>query len=172
MKIIGFTSFDGEKPQILLKGDSCMLVNRKPFFTPDGPTDMQALPCIVLRVSRLGKSILARFADRYFDVFAYGYDIFAKDKLIQAQQAGQTWSEATCFDYSLVVGEWQLKDFLPTENLCVSPEEAIVRASRLMTIRQGDLIYIHTHAPARKLTRDEVLTGPEGFEESVYCKIK
>ena len=172
MKIIGFTSFDGDKPQILLKGDSCLLVNRKPFFAPDWTKELRAKPCIVLRVSRLGKSIVSRFADRYYDVFAHGYDIFAQDKLIQAQQSGHAWTEATCFDYSLVVGEWQLPNFLPAEGLCISPSEAIVRASRLMTIRQGDLIYIHAHADARSIQRDEVLCGPSGDEESLYCKIK
>jgi len=173
MKIIGFTSFD-ENEEMLLKGDSCLLVNRKPFFRPDDSNDLRAIPCVVLRVSRLGKSVAARFADRYFDAFAYGFDFVAWDKLTVAQQNGKPWTEATCFDYSLAVGDWLDKEhlFKIPYRLSVSPAEAIERVSHLMTIRQGDLIYIHAHAPARSVTRDDMLQGPEGAEDSFYCKIK
>ena len=51
MKIIGITYYDGSE-NIVLKSDSSLLVNRKPLFVPERVTDLQALPCIVLRVSR------------------------------------------------------------------------------------------------------------------------
>ncbi len=50
-------------------------------------------------------------------------------------------------------------------SLCISPAEAIEQASRVMTIRQGDLIYIHTTEPAPLRQRYEVITGPEGMED-------
>lgn len=172
MKIVGFTYFGGaDTPEMVLKGDSCMLVNRKPFFAPDGTNDVRAVPCVVLRVSRLGKSVAERFAERYFDAFAYGYDFVAWDLLTQAQQNGQPWTEATCFDYSLAVGSWLEVPHMPEEML-EKARKAVEQASRLMTIRQGDLIYIHAHAKAQPVQRDEILSGPSGAEESLYCKIK
>ena len=45
--------------------------------------------------------------------------------------------------------------------------EAIERVSNVMTIRQGDLIYIPFKDAAQKVERDEVIEG-----EGLYCKVK
>ena len=174
MKIIGFANIEG-KPQMVLKSDSCMLVNRKPFFTPDDAQDLRMTRCVVLRVSRLGKSIEQRFADRYYDAVAPGLDFVVWDKLEEARRNGSSWTEALDFDYSLAIGEWidkgeRLK--VKGERLLISPEEAIEQASRLMTNRQGDLIYIDTTESARQVERNEVIEGPEWAKDRLYCKIK
>ena len=174
MKIIGFANIEG-KPQMVLKSDSCMLVNRKPFFTPDDAQDLRMTRCVVLRVSRLGKSIEQRFADRYYDAVAPGLDFVVWDKFEEARRNGSSWTEALDFDYSLAIGEWidkgeRLK--VKGERLLISPEEAIEQASRLMTIRQGDLIYIDTTESARRVERNEVIEGPEWAKDKLYCKIK
>ena len=64
MKIIGFIGIDGAV-EMVLKGDSCLLNNRKPFFLPEQGAGIRMTPCIVLRVSRLGKHIAPKFASRY-----------------------------------------------------------------------------------------------------------
>ena len=58
------------------------------------------------------------------------------------------------------------------ERLVVTPEEAIEHVSRLMTIRQGDLIYIDVNQAARHIERDEVIEGPAWAPDKLYCKIK
>lgn len=174
MKIIGFTYLDG-RAEMVLRADSCLLNGGKPFFMPDTGKDFRARRCVVLRVSRLGKEIQAKFADRYYDAWAPGLDIIAYDLLEQARAERRSWTEAVAFDYSLPLGEW-----IPTSNtasdltfpLCLTKEEAIERASRLMTIRQGDLIYIDYAEEAIPLQRNEVIDGPKGFEDKLYCKIK
>ena len=174
MKIIGFANIEG-KPQMVLKSDSCMLVNRKPFFAPDDAQDLRMTHCVVLRVSRLGKSIEQRFADRYYDAVAPGLDFVVWDKLEDARRNGSSWTEALDFDYSLAIGEWIDKgEWLKVkgERLLISPKEAIEQASRLMTIRQGDLIYIDTTESARRVERNEVIEGPEWAKDKLYCKIK
>ena len=167
-------NIDGS-PQMVLKSDSCMLVNRKPFFAPDDSHDIRVTPCVVLRVSRLGKSIEQRFADRYYDAVAPGLDFAAWDKLEEARQNGGSWTEALDFDYSLAIGEWiELVESRESkvESLLITPKEAIEQASRLMTIRQGDLIYIDVNESARTVERDEVIEGPEWAKDKLYCKIK
>ena len=168
MKIIGFSNIDGAC-QMVLKGDSSLLVNRKPFFKPDWTDDIRVNRCIVLRVSRLGKGIAARFADRYYDAIAEGADFAAWDKLASVRENGGSWTEATCFDYSLAVGSWTTGDGLQVtdERLVMSINEAIERVSNVMTIRQGDLIYIHYNEPSRKVERDEVIEA-----DGLYCKVK
>jgi 2-keto-4-pentenoate hydratase/2-oxohepta-3-ene-1,7-dioic acid hydratase in catechol pathway len=54
----------------------------------------------------------------------------------------------------------------------ISPEEAIAQASKLMTIRQGDLIYIQVKQAPRAVHKEEVIRKEINGEEKLYCKIK
>ena len=94
-------------------------------------------PCVVLRVSRLGKNIGARFADRYYNAVALGLNIFAADYL----EAGD-WTRALAFDFSLPIGPWMEIKENPWLDLVIGVEEAIEQASKVMTLRQGDMIVI------------------------------
>ena len=182
MKIIGFVyngerlSVSGERLwEMVLKGDSCLLNGRKPFFIPDWSNEVGVTDCIILRVSRLGKDIAPKFADRYYDAIAPGADFVAMDKLREAQQAGQPWTQALAFDYSLAIGEFTDKgDGLEVigDRFVLTPEEAIAKASQVMTIRQGDLIYIQAKQAPRRVQREEVICRQIDGEERLYCKIK
>ena len=174
MKIIGFVYNDGQT-EMVLKGDSCLLNGRKPFFIPDWSNEIGVTPCIILRVSRLGKEIARKFADRYYDAIAPGEDFIALDKVREAKAAGKPWTQALAFDYSLAIGEWgdvQRDDVQSTKDYVLSPEEAISEASKVMTIRQGDLIYIQAACAPRKVQKEEVLRVELEGEEKLYCKIK
>ena len=170
MKIIGFIYRDGHD-EMVLKGDSCLLNGRKPFFTPEGTREIGVTECVILRVSRLGRGIARKFAGRYYDAVAPGVDFVALDLLREAQASGKPWTEAIAFDYSLAIGEWIAPELLNDE-LVLSPEEAIERASRTMTIRQGDLIYIQRRQAPRPVQREEVIRLEIDGQEKLYCKIK
>ena len=162
---------------MVLKGDSCLLNGRKPMFIPDWTNELGVTNCIILRVSRLGKEIAPRFANRYYDAVAPGADFTALDKLREAQAAGKPWTEAIAFDYSLAIGEWINNDemsatTLLNDELIISPEEAISEASKVMTIRQGDLIYIQAKQDPKPVQKEDVLRVEIEGEEKLYCKIK
>ena len=175
MKIIGFVYRDG-KPERVLKGDSCLLNGRKPMFVPDWTKELGVTECLILRVSRLGKEIAPRFANRYYDAVAPGADFTAVDKLREAQTAGRSWTEAIAFDFSLAVGEWVLPStpaYRPQNGeWLLTPEDAIAQASKIMTIRQGDLIYIQANKPPRIAQKEEIIRVEIEGEEKLYCKIK
>ncbi len=220
MKIIGFTYHNGHT-ELVLKGDSSLLNNRKPMFIPDWTQCLCATPGIVLRVSRLGKNIAPRFADRYYDAVAPCLDFVAQDVLEAARQSGQSQTTALAFDFSFAIGDWQVlnpantadqadtaskadssfkttlsdpnskdacycwqrvafgqnPEALPNQLLTIPPAEAIAETSRVMTIRQGDLIYIQQACEARPVSREDVLTArlattSESQDDSLYCKIK
>lgn len=190
MKIVGITYYDGSEV-LVLKSDSSMTVNRKPLFVPEVIKGLQGLPCWVLRVSRLGKCIAPRFASRYYDAVAAGMDFFGADNLLAAQAAGKPWTEAVAFEGSLAIGNW----VAPTASamtgewrLCRGDEQAekrtwdgdlsdvfdqaIARASELLTIRQGDLVYVaHKQEPWLMQTND-IIRCQDGEKELLYCKIK
>ena len=170
MKIIGFSKIDG-KVVMVLKGDSSLLVNRKPFFVPDWSDDIRMVPCEVLRVSRLGKHISSAFARRYFDAVAPGLNMRAADSVAEHDTV-RGWA----FDYSMVVGSFQSVDTPVWGNIdapcVVSREEAIRQVSHVMTIRQGDLIFIDRDVSPRRLVREEVITDHISGHETLYCKVK
>lgn len=180
MKIIGFIDING-KSEMVLKGDSAMLVNRKPFFIPDGTENIGYTDCIVLRVSRLGKNIAPKFADRYWDAWTYGLDFCAKDRLQDAIARQGSWTEAIAFDNSLAIGQFinspldasfSIAESIIDPALLLPIAEAIHRASRLMTIRQGDYIYIQTRTPFVSIQKEDVITRMIDNNEILYCKIK
>lgn len=188
MKIIGFVHSNGERRkakgkslewQMVLKGDSCLLNGRKPMFIPDWTNELGMTPCLILRVSRLGKGISERFAERYYDAVAPGADFAALDLLREAQEQGGSWTPAIGFDYSLAIGEYEPipcpalkgREFEGKE-LVLSPAEAIAEASRWMTIRQGDLIYIQAKQAPRIVNKEEIISHTIDGEEKLYCKIK
>ncbi|MGN0227737.1 MAG: hypothetical protein ACI4AI_06740 [Paludibacteraceae bacterium] len=174
MKIIGFVYHDGET-EMVLKGDSCLLNGRKPLFIPDWTTDLGVTECLILRVSRLGKEIAPKFASRYYDAVAPGADFVAQDVLREVQSAGRPWTQALGFDYSLAIGEWsdvQSDKVQSTKEWVMTPEEAIAEASRVMTIRQGDLIYIQRRQAPRTVHKEDIIRIEINGEEKLYCKIK
>ena len=186
MKIVGITYYDGCE-NLLLKIDSSMTVNRKPLFVPEAISDLQGLPCWVLRVSRLGKCIAPRFASRYYDAVAAGMDFFGADLLCAAKAAGQPWTEASAFEGSLAIGAWQdtpagtwllqrgektLEQTAWTDDLQEEFDRAVARASELLTIRQGDLIYVAHNVEPWKLQTNDVIRCMNGENELLYCKIK
>ena len=174
MKIIGFI-YRNVGAEMVLKGDSCLLNGRKPFFVPEWSQEIGVTPCMILRVSRLGKEIAPKFASRYYDAVAPGEDFIVMDKARELAAAGRPWTQAIAFDYSLAIGEWMDKgDRLKVigDRLLMSPEEAIEQASKVMTIRQGDLIYIQAKQAPRLVQKEEIITVEVDGEEKLYCKIK
>lgn len=186
MKIMGSTYHHGTQVCVL-KGDSALLVNRKPFFIPDCTNRPIAYPALALRVSRLGKMVAERFADRYFDAVALALDIQAADMLEQACAAGNPWTTAISMDGSFPVGEWEnceeVSDGkrwkmafgdLQWEATADQMAEAICKASRYMTIRQGDIVYFPlTDQPIPLQPNDTIVAQFEDKDkQNLFCRIK
>ena len=183
---------------MVLKSDSSLLVNRKPLFVPEAIGDLQVLPCWVLRVSRLGKCIAPRYAARYYDAIAPGLDFFGADLLQAARQHGKAWTEAVAFEGSLAVGEmtevssqqsavgdqqsavrWQLirggqpvEEEVWSDDVREELDRAVARVSEMLTIRQGDLIYVASRQTPLQLQREDIIRCVNGGHEQLYCKIK
>ena len=51
-------------------------------------------------------------------------------------------------------------------------DAAIVEASKIMTIRQGDLIVINRNILPRSVVKEEIITLQQADKELLYCKIK
>lgn len=185
MKIMGFTYYNDEQ-QLILKGDSSLLVNQKPFFIPDCTQKIAGYPVLAVRISKLGKNIAERFAPRYYDAYAPAFDLQAMDLREKASEQGASWTVATSLDGSFPVG-----DFLPLEqakglrferngetilsaDTLPSPDRAICLISQYITIRQGDIIYLPlTHEPLTLQSEDSLFGyWKEQEKETLFCRIK
>jgi hypothetical protein len=51
-------------------------------------------------------------------------------------------------------------------------ENAIEQASKIMTLRQGDMIAIDCNVASQPLNKEEVIKIENNGEELLYCKIK
>ena len=100
------TLYKPETPVIFTKADTALLRSHKPFFIPDdmGRIDYEAE--IVVRISRLGKTIPQRFAHRYYDAVTLGVDFTAREWQQQLRKAGLPWDLCKGFDGSAAIGDW------------------------------------------------------------------
>ena len=71
--------FKTEEPVIFTKADSALLKDHKPFFIPDHMGRIEYETELVVRICKLGKSIPARFASRYYDAVTVGIDFTARE---------------------------------------------------------------------------------------------
>lgn len=147
-------------PRLWLKADSALLKNNNPFFVPDFTRECSASPYLALRICRMGKSIPARFASRYYDAWSVAVDFTAEDVLRQLRKSGEPWDMAKSFDSSVAIGSFaELPpegDAKPaTARLEINGEEQAVTVcadvrsfadrviesvSRVFTLRQGDFL--------------------------------
>ena len=162
--------FDGSSekpavPMIFMKPDLAIIKNGKHFYVPDflGRIDYEAE--IVVRINKLGKSIPARFAHRYYDAITVGIDFTARDWQRNLIAAGEPWDLSKGFDGSAVLGEFRPVERYDINNIDFSltindevvqkgnssqmyfaVDEIIAYVSRFCTLKTGDLIFTGTPA--------------------------
>ena len=164
-KELGETLLEKENPVIFMKPDSSILRNRRPFFLPDFSDRIEYETELVVRISRLGKSIEAKFADRYWDAVTLGIDFTARDLQQEYRAKGLPWELCKGFDSSAVVGDWIEKENLAkdlqelnfrldidgktvqqgyTGDMIFSVGKIIEYVSSFCTLKTGDLIFTGT----------------------------
>jgi len=162
-----------EEPVVFMKPDSALLKNNKPFFLPDFSADMHYEAEVVVKISKLGKSIEPRFAHRYYDEITAGIDLTARDLQTKLSKARLPWEISKCFDGAAPVGKFVPVASVPdmgkldfrleingrivqqsnTSDMIFSIDEIISYVSRYFTLKTGDLIFTGTPSgvgPVRK----------------------
>jgi len=167
------------EPLIFLKPDSAILKKNKPFFIPDFSANVQYEAEIVLRISKLGKGIPAKYAERYFDALTVGIDFTARDLQKKFSQAGHPWELSKTFDGSAPLGNFIPKERFAdltdinftldingerkqtgnTSDLIFSFDEIISYVSRYYTLKTGDLIFTGTPSGVGPVKKGDNLTA-------------
>jgi len=166
-----------DEPVVFLKPDSSILKNNKPFFLPDFSDNIHYEVEVVIKISKLGKGISAKFADRYYDEVTLGIDITARDLQSRQAKAGMPWEISKCFDGAAPIGS-----FIPvstisdmrnldfrleingnvvqksnTSDMIFGINEIIEYVSRYFTLKTGDLIFTGTPPGVGQLKRNDNL---------------
>src|SRR6187402_352482 len=67
---------------------------------------------LVLRISKNGKYIQDRFANKYYDAISVGIDFTARDIQNELKEKGLPWEKAKAWDNSAAIGKW-----IPLQNV-------------------------------------------------------
>jgi 2-keto-4-pentenoate hydratase/2-oxohepta-3-ene-1,7-dioic acid hydratase in catechol pathway len=181
-----------DEPLVFLKPDSSILKNNKPFFLPDFSTDIHYEVEVVLKISKLGKGISAKFAPRYFDEITLGIDITARDLQTRLKTAGMPWELSKCFDGAAPLGR-----FIPvkgetdmanldfrleingkvvqrgnTSDMIFGCDKIVEYVSRFFTLKTGDLIFTGTPPGVGQLHKNDNLVAYLGDELLLDFMIK
>lgn len=169
-----------DEPVFFMKPDSSLLRNNDPFFIPDWTSDVHHEIELIIKVSRLGKSIGRGFANRYYKEVGLGIDFTARDVQSQLKAKGLPWEKAKAFDRAAVVGS----KFIPIDDLPDSShisfrldvngktvqtgdsglmifnfDTIISYVSKFVTLKIGDLIYTGTPAGVGPVKPGDHLEG-------------
>jgi len=180
------------EPVFFMKPDSALLKDNKPFFLPDFSKEIHHEIELVVKISRLGKNIEAKFAHRYYDEIGLGIDFTARDLQRQLIEKGLPWEKAKAFDSSAVLGKFIPKDepgdlghllFSLKRNgevvqsgdsqLMIFPFDTIIEhVSKYVTLKIGDLIYTGTPAGVGPVDIGDRLEGYIGEKKMFDIQVK
>jgi 2-keto-4-pentenoate hydratase/2-oxohepta-3-ene-1,7-dioic acid hydratase in catechol pathway len=181
-----------DRPVVFLKPDSSILKNNKPFFLPDFSVDIQYEVEVVIKISRLGKGISAKFAFRYFDELTLGIDITARDMQNRLKASGMPWEISKCFDGAAPLGRFipvnSIKDMTNidfrleindkivqksnTSDMIFGFDEVVEYVSGFFTLKTGDLIFTGTPPGVGRLNKNDNLVAYLGDEPLLDFLIK
>ncbi|AYB33880.1 fumarylacetoacetate hydrolase family protein [Chryseolinea soli] len=169
-----------DEPVIFTKPDTAILRDNAPFYYPDFSKDIHHEVELVLRVSKEGKNIEEKFAQKYYDAIGLGIDFTARDLQQKAKEKGLPWDIAKGFNgsaplantfkpvsefkdlkninFSLKV-DGEIKQQGNTSLMLFSFDYIISYLSRFFTLRTGDLIFTGTPKGVGPVKVGNVLTA-------------
>jgi 2-keto-4-pentenoate hydratase/2-oxohepta-3-ene-1,7-dioic acid hydratase in catechol pathway len=95
-----------DEPVIFMKPKSALLQPHTPFYYPEFTNELHHECELVIRVSKNGKYIQEKFANKYYDAVTVGIDFTARDIQNELKAKGLPWEKAKAWDNSAVIGKW------------------------------------------------------------------
>lgn len=178
-------------PTIFLKPDTALARNDWPVYVPDFTQEFEYETELVVKICRLGKSIPARFAHRYYEEVTVGIDFTCRDLQRQLKSKGLPWEISKGFDSSAFCGEWvklgnrdiqdlhfemqlngETRQVGHTANMLHRVDEIIEYISRFYILKTGDLIFTGTPSGVGKLKEGDEITASLEGTQLLTCKIR
>ena len=167
------------EPVVFMKPDSSILRKNKPFFLPDFSSEIHYEVEVVVKISKLGKSISPKFASRYYDEITAGIDITARDLQTRLSKSMLPWEISKGFDGAAPLGRFipvssagdaenldfrlEINDKIVqqsnTSDMIFSINEIVSYVSGFFTLKTGDLIFTGTPSGVGPLRRNDHLVA-------------
>lgn len=167
------------EPVVFMKPDTAVLQKQYPFIIPDFSDEVHYEVEVIVKISKVGKYIDAKFAHKYYDEISVGIDFTARDVQDALKAKGLPWEKAKAFDGSAVVGDFVPKtDYASvddinfelhkngnvvqqgnTSHMIWKINELIAEVSKYVTLRTGDVLYTGTPEGVGKVAEGDVLEG-------------
>ncbi len=181
-----------ENPVIFLKPDSAILAKNQPFFIPPFSNDIHYEVEVLIKINKVGKYIIQKFAHKYYDEIGLGIDFTARDIQAKCKEKGLPWEKAKAFDGSAVIGKFLPKEKLGdlsnlsfkllkndvlvqdgnTNAMLWQIDELISYVSQFFTLKKGDIIFTGTPAGVGSVRENDILKGSIQKDELFSIKIK
>ena len=167
------------EPVVFLKPDSAVVLKQHPFVIPAFSNEIHHEIEVIVKISKVGKYIDAKFAHKYYDEISVGIDFTARDLQDELKSKGLPWEKAKAFDGSAVIGDFLPKiQFESLENITFELtnnsktvqlgntalmlwkiDELIAYVSQFFTLKIGDIIFTGTPEGVAKVNSQDVLEG-------------
>lgn len=138
---------------VVVVPDSALLRTGRPWFVPPFAPRWTLWTVLLLRMSRLGRYIPAKFADRYYDAMTLGV-------MPRPTPRDPANGMLDAFDGALLLGDWTalpadgfVAAYTPAgtaslgEELAATAPEAVAHLSEYATIKTGDIVGLTTFLP-------------------------
>ena len=168
-----------DEPLFFLKPETAIQPKGHPFFIPEFSKDIHYEVELVIKISKAGKHIEERFANKYYSQIGLGIDFTARDVQQECKKKGLPWEKAKGFDGSAQISQnfinksslklSEIKFSLFKNNtevqrgnsneMVFSFEKIIAYVSKFYTLKTGDLIYTGTPAGVGQVKAGDILKG-------------
>lgn len=136
------SNFHYIRPDISLNRD------RNDYFCPDGITDFTVAPFVFIRIDKAGKSVGAKFAQRYYSRIGYGLNLTAESLIDNS--VPQSFLTANSLDNSTYVSELFLPEEFPFNKINESLKQFIRQLQEESNIPAQDDFFALTDSQTLK----------------------
>jgi 2-keto-4-pentenoate hydratase/2-oxohepta-3-ene-1,7-dioic acid hydratase in catechol pathway len=181
-----------EEPVIFMKPKNALLQSNTPFYYPEFSNELHYEVELVLRISKNGRYIPEKQANKYYNAITVGIDFTARDIQGELKKKGLPWEKAKAWDNSAVVGKWI--DITPgllkapvnfslqnnketvqqgiTTDMLFSFDEIVAHISNYFSLNIGDMVFTGTPAGVGECVVGDVLEGFFEKEKMFELEIK
>lgn len=184
-----------QHPIYHIKPDTAMLRNNDPFYLPNFSGSFVAECEVVVKVSRVVKSIEERFAARCYDQIGLAVSFVAADLQRSAIECSLPWEPARSFDKSTAISPRMIKisdlssesisalDFKMSidgevvqsaklEDMLFSIDQIVSYISQHVTLKIGDIILCGTALSAPAVSQNQVVVASLNGSELLNFEIR
>lgn len=167
------------EPVIFMKPDTAVLPKDADFYIPEFTKDVHHEVEVLVKISKVGKYIDAKFAHKYYDEIGLGIDFTARDVQTMLKEKGLPWEKAKAFDHSAIIGSFlPKKNFTSLENvnfelrnngqivqqgntslMLWNIDQLIAYVSQYFTLKTGDIIFTGTPKGVAAVKENDFLEG-------------